>query len=136
MKKNTFEVKQPILGFEDITKVEIVPFDKFFSTMKVIESGKEHAGTSFTLINPYTLRQDYNFEVPTPYQVLLDLDERSEWRVYNIVILNKTIDKSVVNFIAPVLCNLKNNFMAQVVLDPKKYPNYGAAEKISDFIEK
>ena len=132
--KNLFTVKGPILGFEDITKVEITPLDKFFVTMKSVESGAEHKNTSFTLINPYVLRSDYSFDVPTPYQVLLDINDRSALRVYNMVMLGKTIGESGVNFIAPIVCNVKNNTMAQIVLDPKDYVEYSQAEKISNFL--
>lgn len=135
--KNTeFSVKSPILGFEDITKVEILPVDQVLATMKSVESSKEHEKTSFTLINPYFLRRDYEFELPTPYKVLLDINETSELKIFNVVILNKTIEESSVNFLAPIVCNAKNNTLAQVVLDPKNYPKYGPFEKVGDLVKK
>ena len=134
--KDVYVVKGPILGFEDITKVEITPLDKFFVTMKSKQSNDEHKNTSFTLINPYILRPDYSFDVPTPYQVLLEIHDKSELRVYNMVMLNKTIEESGVNFLAPIVCNARNNLMAQIVLDPKDYVEYSQAEKISKFLGK
>lgn len=133
--KDVYTVKGPILGFEDITKVEITPLDKFFVTMKSKASNDEHKNTSFTLINPYVLRPDYSFDVPTPYQILLEIHDKSELRVYNMVMLSKTIEDSGVNFLAPIVCNVKNNLIAQIVLDPKDYVDYSQAEKISKFLK-
>lgn len=135
VQKNIFEVKGSILGFEDIRKVQITPIDQFLATMSSKESSEEHKNTSFTLINPYILRPEYDFVVPTPYQVLLDVKNPDELVVFNLVILNKTIEDSGVNFLAPIVCNLKNNTLAQVVLDPKNYPYYGPAERVGDFIK-
>lgn len=135
LNKDLYTVKGPILGFEDISKVEITALDKFFVTMKSRESGDEHKNISFTLINPFVLRPDYNFEVPTPYQILLDIHEKSDIRIYNMVMLNKTIEDSGVNFLAPIVCNVRNNTVAQIVLDPKAYVEYNQAEKIADFLK-
>lgn len=136
VQKNVFEVKGSILGFEDIKKVQISPVDTYLASMKSIESDEKHKTISFTLINPYVLRPDYDFSVPTPYQILLDLKDSADIAVFNMVILNKTIEESGVNFLAPIVCNVKNKTLAQVILDPKNYPMYGHAERVGDLIKK
>ena len=52
-----------------------------------------------------------------------------------MVMLSKTIEDSGVNFLAPIVCNVKNNLIAQIVLDPKDYVDYSQAEKISKFLK-
>ena len=91
--------------------------------------------TSFTAINPYALR-NYEFEIPTYYQELMDINDKSELRIYNIMVVSTPIETSTVNFIAPIVCNMTNMTLSQVVLDAWAYPMYKQAEKISDFIEK
>ncbi|QKG29019.1 MULTISPECIES: flagellar assembly protein FliW [unclassified Campylobacter] len=125
-----FEVKSPILGFEHIKTMELMELDKFFVKLQ-----SKDDNTSFTMINPYALR-NYEFEIPTYYQELMDINDNSELRVYNIMVVSTPIETSTVNFMAPIVCNMTNMTLSQVVLDVYSYPYYKQAEKISDFIQK
>ena len=86
------------------------------------------------LINPYALMK-YSFDVPTPMQVLLEIEEKSKINVYNTLILQKPLKKSVVNFLAPVVFNEDNQTMGQAVLPIKEYPEFSNVREIGDFIE-
>lgn len=125
-----FEVKSPILGFEHIKTMELIELDKFFVKLQ-----SKDDNTSFTMINPYALR-NYEFDIPTYYQELMDINDNSELRVYNIMVVSTPIETSTVNFMAPIVCNMTNMTLSQVVLDVYSYPDYKQAEKISDFIQK
>ncbi|QCD52909.1 flagellar assembly protein FliW [Campylobacter sp. RM16192] len=125
-----FEVKSPILGFEHIKTMELIELDKFFVKLQ-----SKDDNTSFTMINPYALR-NYEFDIPTYYQELMDINDDSKLRVYNIMVVSTPIETSTVNFIAPIICNMTNMTLSQVVLDVYSYPDYKQAEKISDFIQK
>ena len=61
-------------------------------------------------------------------------DDESELRIYNIMVVSTPIETSTVNFIAPIVCNMTNMTLSQIVLDAWTYPMYKQAEKISDFI--
>lgn len=125
-----FQVKSPILGFEHIKSYELKELDQFFIKLQSMDDD-----TSFTAINPYALR-NYEFEIPTYYQELMDINDQSELRIYNIMVVSTPIETSTVNFIAPIVCNMTNMTLSQVVLDAWAYPMYKQAEKISDFIVK
>ncbi|RAZ50135.1 flagellar assembly protein FliW [Campylobacter hyointestinalis] len=125
-----FTIKSPILGFENIKSVEITKIDDFFVKMQSLDSD-----ISFTMINPYALRE-YEFEIPTYYQELMEINDKSELKVYNILVISSPIEESSVNFIAPIVCNMTNMTLSQVILDPVNYPKYSQAEKISNFIKK
>lgn len=125
-----FEVKSPILGFDTLKKVELKKVDDFFSSMKDAESSMP----AFTIVNPYVLRE-YSFDVPANARVLLDLKDNSKVEVYNIVVLQNPIEKSVVNFLAPLVFNLDNQTMTQIILDTKEHPDYGMTEEIERFLE-
>ena len=127
----SYEVKSHILGFDDTKKVDIVEIDDLFATMKDIEN----EAISFTLANPYLLRE-YSFDVPVAIQTLLDINENSNVKVYNIVVVQKPLEESRINFLAPIVINEDNKTVAQIVLDPKENPDYGMAEPIKDFISK
>ena len=125
-----YEVKGNILGFENMQNVEIIEVDEMFSTMK--DADKEEI--SFTMINPYVLRE-YSFDVPTNIKVLLDIDENSNVSVYNIVVIQNPLEDSAINFLAPILVNNDNKRIGQAILDHKKHHDFGMAETISSYKE-
>jgi flagellar assembly factor FliW len=127
----SYKVKGEILGFQDTKEVEINEIDPLFSTM--MDSKDENI--SFTLVNPFLLR-DYSIDIPLDTKELLEIDEESQIGVYNILIIQKPLEKSVINFLAPIIINLDKNILTQVILDPKKHPDYGMAETIESFKEK
>ncbi|WP_457746800.1 flagellar assembly protein FliW [Sulfurimonas sp.] len=126
----SYEVKSHILGFNDTTEVEIKEIDPLFYTMT--DTNNKHI--SFTLVNPYLLRE-YSFDVPSDIKILLEINENSNISVYNILVIQKPLEKSTINFLAPIIINHDNNSLAQVVLDPKKNPDFGMAETIESFRE-
>ncbi|WP_373035763.1 flagellar assembly protein FliW [Sulfurimonas sp.] len=124
----TYEVKGNILGFEKTTNVELYEIDELFSTIQ----DADNKDISFTIVNPYSLRE-YSFDLASNIKVLLDINEKSNISVYNIVVIQKPLENSTINFLAPIIINNDNNKMAQAVLDAKKHPDYGMAESIKSF---
>ncbi|MCK9455623.1 MAG: flagellar assembly protein FliW [Sulfurimonas sp.] len=124
-----FDICVPILGFEHVKKVSLEKIDDIF--MKMRSENEEHI--SFTLIDPFVLRE-YDFEVSDTIQELLQIDKNSNLIILNIVLIQSPIENSVVNFISPMIFNTDNNRAAQVILSDS--PEYGVAEKISDFLKK
>ncbi len=125
-------VKCPILGFEETKNMEFSVIDEVFLRLKSLD-GKDF---SFVLINPFLIRPDYDFDIPTYYQELLGLTPNSNYVVYNIVALDETIEESTVNFLAPIIINKDNNSMVQVILDTVNYPDFFQADKISKYMKK
>ncbi len=126
-----FTVKSPILGFENIKQVEIIKIDDVFVKMKDVDSQ-----TSFPMINPFTIRADYEFDTPTYYADLLQINDSSDLQIYNMLVVSSPIEESHVNFMAPIVCNSSNATLCQVILDPVNYPQFSQAEKISNYLNK
>ena len=124
----SYEVKGQILGFGNMMSVEINEIDKMFSTMQ--DANNEEI--SFTIVNPYTLRE-YSFDVPRDVKVLLDIKEDSNMSVYNITLIQKPLENSTINFLAPIIVNNDNKRVAQVVLNSQRHPDFGMAESIASF---
>ena len=120
-----YEVKKPILGFDDVLKVELREIDGLFATLKAIGDNMP----TFTLINPYQLRE-YSFDIPKDVQILLDINENSNVLVYNIVVLHNPITESVINFKAPLVFNKDNGRMAQFIITEEGF------EIIGDLLKK
>lgn len=123
-----FDLKVPLLGFESVEKMELQKIDDIFMRLKV--PGAEEP--SFTLINPFVLRE-YAFEIPTATQTLMGIDDNSNLLIFNIMVVQKPIENSVVNFAAPLVFNTDNNTMAQVIINDN--PAYGLAEPIANYLE-
>jgi len=118
------------LGFEQIKNLELEKIDDFFYKLKSCDDE-----TVFTLINPFLIR-DYDFIVPQYFKKILELEESSKPLVYNIMIVSKPIENSVINFIAPLVFNKDKGYVSQVLLDANKHKEYGLAEEISKYLIK
>jgi len=119
-----FEVVLPILGFEDEKEFELEQVSDIFYKLK----GKR---VNFTLVDPFALR-DYDFEISDEESEKLKLDENKKFLVLNIVTLNEPFLESTVNFAAPLIFNMDDKVMGQVILD--KGP-YGLAEPLKNFVK-
>ncbi len=124
----SYDVQSELLGFPDTHKIDITEIDPLFSTLKDIEN----ENITFTVVNPYALRE-YSFEIPADIKALLEITNESSLSVFNILIIQKPLVNSYINFLAPIIVNHDNNKLAQIILEPKKYPNFGMAETIASF---
>ena len=123
-----FDISVPLLGFNDIKEVELEKIDDVFMKMQ----SSQDAQISFTLINPFVLRE-YDFEVPTNIKETLQIDAKSNILILNIVLIQTPVEDSLVNFIGPLIFNTDNNKAAQIILSEST--KYGVAEKISSFLK-
>lgn len=124
-----FDICAPILGFEGVKQVALEKIDDNF--MRMISA--EDSNISFTLINPFALRE-YDFEIPDAIQELLGVDEKSNILVLNILLIQNPVEESLVNFIGPMVFNTDTQKAAQIILSESM--KYGVAEKISDYLKK
>jgi len=123
-----FDISTPLLGFEDVKQVELHKIDEVFMKMQSCEN----ENISFTLINPYAVRE-YDFEVPQKIKEELEVTAESNLLIFNIVLIQTPIEDSIVNFIGPLVFNTDVHKMAQIIISDSK--EYGVAEKISSFLK-
>ena len=122
-----FTLQLPLLGFESVTHMELQKIDDIFMRLESVGDGP-----SFTLINPYVLRE-YSFDIPTSLQAAMQINETSNLLIYAIVILNTSIEESTINFVAPLIFNTDNQTMAQIILDNR--PDFAIAEPIRNYLK-
>lgn len=125
-----FTLKHPLAGFENINCVKLSQIDEYFYSLHSSDDT-----ISFSLVDPFKLTK-YDFEIPTNYKILLDANEKSKLLTLNIMIVSTPPENSVINFVAPFIFNLDNNFCVQVLLDTNKYPHFSLTEPISKFLDK
>jgi flagellar assembly factor FliW len=122
-----FDLKLPILGFETVSKMELHKIDDIFLRLESIGEGP-----SFTLVNPFVLRE-YAFDIPSSLQALLGIVPESNLLIYNIMILQTPIENSTINFVAPLIFNTDNQTMAQIIVDNRA--DFGIAEPIKKYLK-
>ena len=122
-----FTLQLPMLGFESVTQMELQKIDDIFMRLESIGEGP-----SFTLINPYVLRE-YSFDIPSSLQAAMQISETSNLLIYTIVILNTTIEESTINFVAPLIFNTDNQTMAQIIIDNR--PEFAIAQPIRSYLK-
>lgn len=122
-----FTLQIPMLGFESVTHMELQKIDDIFMRLESIGGGP-----SFTLINPYALRE-YTFDIPTSLQAAMGITQSSNLLIYNIVILNTSIEDSTINFVAPLVFNTDNQMMAQIIID--SHGEFSIAEPIRNYLK-
>jgi len=124
----SYKVIGEILGFKNTKEIKIDVIDDLFSKMTDVNN----ENISFILVNPYLLRE-YSFDVPLDIKNALNINSESKVSVYNILLVQKPIEKSTINFLAPIIINHDNNTFTQIVLDPKQNQDFGMAERIDSF---
>lgn len=122
-----FTLQLPMLGFESVTHMELQKIDDIFMRVESV-----NGGPSFTLINPYALRE-YSFDIPTSLQAAMQITQTTNLLIYNIVILNSSIEDSTINFVAPLIFNTDNQTMAQIIIDNR--PDFAIAEPIRHYLK-
>lgn len=127
-----FELKQPLLGFESIKQMKLTKIDDIFMQL---ENDADDNKPSFTLINPFALKP-YEIDIPDSIQALLEITETSNILIFNIVVIQKPLENSTINFLAPLIFNTDTNTMAQTILDGKAAQDHGMSESIGDFMDK
>lgn len=125
-----YQIKAPILGFEHITSIELTRLDEHFAKITSQDKSLE-----MMLVNPYSLRE-YSFTIPRYIEMLLGLDRDSSVLVYCIVILQRDIEESMVNFLAPLIFNTKDKVAGQVALSMMDYPDFGFKDTLKSFLQK
>lgn len=122
-----FDLKLPLLGFESVSRMELQKIDDIFMRLESIGEGP-----SFTLINPFVLRE-YSFDIPTSLLALMQITPESNILIYNIVILHTEIENSTINFVAPLIFNTDNQTMAQIIIDNRT--DFSIADPIYTYLK-
>ncbi|WP_163534545.1 flagellar assembly protein FliW [Helicobacter suis] len=124
-----YTLKAPILGFERIMEVELTKIDDLFSRVSSLDNT-----ISMVLVNPYKLRE-YSFSIPKYIELLLELNAQSQVEVYCVVVIQKNLEDSMVNFLAPLIFNPENGYGAQIALSIMDYPDFGFRDTLKSFVQ-
>lgn len=106
-----YDVVVPLAGFDAETQFELEPIDSFFSMIRSKPNNIE-----IRVINLEGV-DNIQFDIDDEVAKKLELDENSKYSVHYIFVLQKPIEKSIINFLAPIIINDDKKKMAQIQLD-------------------
>ena len=64
----------------------------------------------------------------------MNIEDDDNIKIYSVVIVNSEIEKSTINFIAPIVINFSKGLLVQIMLDSFKYPEFEILDPISNYL--
>ncbi|WP_153732403.1 flagellar assembly protein FliW [Sporosarcina obsidiansis] len=102
-------------GFEEETEFALLPIEGN-DAFQVLQSTKQ-ASIAFIVANPYTLVDNYTFEIDEPTIGLLEITKPEDIMALGIVSMKKPFEDSTINLQAPLIFQLHNKKAKQMILN-------------------
>lgn len=109
-----------IPGFEDLHQYMIIENTEEDMPFHWLQS-LEEPNLAFTIINPFTFKKDYEFDIDGVTLDKLDIKSHKDVVVYAIVTIPEDVSKMSANLAAPLIMNHVNRKGKQVLLQDSKY---------------
>jgi flagellar assembly factor FliW len=106
-----------IIGFPNLIRYTLLEYNPPFSWLQSLD----RADMAFVVVNAAEFGEEYSFALPTGDRDL-ELTEKDEVAIINLVSVRPDPMMTTVNLKAPVIVNLRNMRGRQVVLDNPKFP--------------
>lgn len=108
-----------IPGFESEKEFALLPIEGN-STFQVLQSTKSGA-VAFIVTNPYTLIEDYTFDIDEPTIELLNIEKPEDVFVLAILTLKQPFETSTINLQAPLIFQLNNKTAKQMIINDNRF---------------
>lgn len=108
-----------IPGFEDEKEFVLLPIEGNDS-FQVLQSTNTPA-VAFIVTNPYTLVDDYSFDIDEPTIELLAIEKPEDVFILCILTLKQPFETSTINLQAPLIFQLNNRKAKQMILNDNRY---------------
>ncbi|MCK8816029.1 flagellar assembly protein FliW [Natroniella sulfidigena] len=124
--------KQGLYGFEDETQFVILDEeDSPFFWLHAVNNPE----LCFIVAEPGNFYQGYEFELSKKAQQELEIEDKSEVMVINLVVVPEDHTKMTMNLKAPIVINQKKNLGRQIILENEdysvKYPLFKEQKSVS-----
>ena len=104
-----------ILGFEESRKFILLDIPEN-DVYKVLQD-TDNEFVSFVVINPWVFFDNYEIDIPDDELLKINIRNKEQLAVMNIVTMSGEFEKSTVNLLAPVFINAVSMFGRQYVLN-------------------
>jgi len=108
-----------IPGFEEENEFTLLPIEgnDAFQVLQSIQTPT----TAFIVANPYTLVDDYSFDVDEPTINLLSIESEQDVFVLSVISLKEPFESSTINLQAPLIFRAKTKKARQMILNDHKF---------------
>lgn len=112
-----------IVGFPDFNVFRLITDSRFFPFIKL--ESTELPEVKFTLIDPWTILEDYTVKIPDADLEKLKTNDSNDLLILSVVTLHKGKASISVNLAAPLIINLREKTGIQLILEDETLPiNY------------
>lgn len=118
--KSILEFEEGIPGFEDIKKYIILNSSEEETPFQWLQAVEQNY-PALAIINPFEVKEDYEFDIDDSTKEMLEIKELSDIAVYTIVVIPEDISKMSTNLKAPIIINISNNKGRQMIMDNSDY---------------
>lgn len=115
----TWNFPKGMPGFEDEKEFALLPIDSN-DIFQVLQSIKTPI-VAFIVASPYTLVEDYNFNVDEPTVDLLNIEKEQDVFVLSVVSLKEPFESSTLNLQAPLIFQSITKKAKQMILNDNKF---------------
>jgi len=109
---------QPIIGFPGLVKYVLIDTG---GRVKWLQS-MEDPNVVFPVVSPFSIKDDYNVDLPNSEATALDVSRAEDVQLWNITVLSNNPAEIRANLRAPVVLNRRNGAAKQVVLSDGELP--------------
>ncbi|GKV64865.1 MULTISPECIES: flagellar assembly protein FliW [unclassified Sporosarcina] len=115
----TWHFPKGLPGFEEETEFTLLPIEGN-NAFQVLQSTNQ-ANTAFIVANPYTLTDNYSFEIDEPTINSLEITKPEDVMVLGILSMKQPFDQSTINLQAPLVFQLHNKKAKQMILNDNRF---------------
>ncbi len=110
----TFQLREGLLGFEEIKELTLTPVDvPFDATFYELQSSE--VGIGFIAVDPFKIESSYTVALDEDTLEKLEVEASEDVIVLSLVTLKESLDTSTTNLKAPLVFNLRNKKAMQWV---------------------
>ena len=117
--EQTWNFSKGLPGFEEEKELALLPIEGN-GVFQVLQSTKT-PNVAFIVGNPYTLVEDYSFNVDEPTIDLLEIKEQEDVFVLGVLSLKEPFETSTINLQAPLIFQTKTKKAKQMILNDNTY---------------
>lgn len=108
-----------IPGFEEEKEFVLLPIEGN-DMFQVLQSSKS-TSVAFIVTNPYTLVEDYSFDIDEPTIELLNIEKPEDVFVLGILTLKQPFETSTINLQAPLIFQMNSRKAKQMILNDNRF---------------
>ncbi|WP_342566964.1 flagellar assembly protein FliW [Psychrobacillus sp. FSL K6-4046] len=108
-----------IPGFEDEREFALLPIEG--NTMFQVLQSTNVSEIALIVANPYTLVENYSFNIDEPTIELLDIKKEEDIFVLGVLSLKDPLETSTINLQAPIIFHLSKKMAKQMIINDQQF---------------